>query len=88
MAFDPRLIDDIARRLAGAVPENVAALRRDLEQNFKGVLQSQLAKLDLVTREEFDVQSGVLRRTREKLAVLERRLAALEAPSTAEPTDE
>jgi BMFP domain-containing protein YqiC len=88
MAFDPRLIDDIARRLAGAVPENVAALRRDLEQNFKGVLQSQLAKLDLVTREEFDVQSGVLRRTREKLAVLERRLAALEAPSTAAPTDE
>jgi ubiquinone biosynthesis accessory factor UbiK len=88
MAFDPRLIDDIARRLAGAVPENVAALRRDLEQNFKGVLQSQLAKLDLVTREEFDVQSGVLRRTREKLAVLERRLAALEAPSAAEPTDE
>jgi BMFP domain-containing protein YqiC len=88
MAFDPRLIDDIARRLAGAVPENVAALRRDLEQNFKGVLQSQLAKLDLVTREEFDVQSGVLRRTREKLAVLERRLAALEAPSTATPTDE
>ena len=78
MAFDPRLIDDIARRLAGAVPENVAALRRDLEQNFKGVLQSQLAKLDLVTREEFDVQSAVLRRTREKLAVLERRLAALE----------
>ena len=88
MAFDPRLIDDLARRLAGAVPENLVALRRDLEQNFKGVLQSQLAKLDLVTREEFDVQSGVLRRTREKLVVLERRLAALEAPSTAEPTDE
>jgi BMFP domain-containing protein YqiC len=88
MAFDPRLIDDIARRLAGAVPENVAALRRDLEQNFKGVLQSQLAKLDLVTREEFDVQSGVLRRTREKLAVLERRLAALEAPPAAAAADE
>ena len=85
MAFDPRLIDDIARRLAGAVPENVAALRRDLEQNFKGVLQSQLAKLDLVTREEFDVQSGVLRRTREKLAVLEKRLAALEVPPDVAP---
>ncbi len=80
MAFDPRLIDDIARRLAGAVPENVAALGRDLEQNFKGVLQSQLAKLDLVTREEFDVQSAVLRRTRERLAVLEKRLSALEEP--------
>ncbi len=78
MAFDPRMIDDLARRLAGAVPESVIALRRDLEQNFKGVLQSQLARLDLVTREEFDVQAAVLKRTREKLAALEQRLAALE----------
>ena len=78
MAFDPRLIDDLARRLAGAVPESVMALRRDLEQNFKGVLQSQLAQLDLVTREEFDVQATVLKRTREKLAALEARLAQLE----------
>jgi ubiquinone biosynthesis accessory factor UbiK len=78
MAFDPRMIDDLARRLAGAVPEGVSALRRDLEQNFKGVLQSQLARLDLVTREEFDVQAAVLKRTREKLAAMEERLAALE----------
>ena len=78
MAFDPRLIDDLARRLAGSVPESVLALRRDLEQNFKGVLQSQLAQLDLVTREEFDVQATVLKRTREKLAALEGRLADLE----------
>ena len=78
MAFDPRLIDDLARRLAGSVPESVMALRRDLEQNFKGVLQSQLAQLDLVTREEFDVQTAVLKRTREKLAALEKRLADLE----------
>jgi hypothetical protein len=79
MAFDPRLIDDLARRLAGAVPENLAALRRDLETNFKGVLQAQLARLDLVTREEFDVQANVLKRTRAKLAALEKRLAELEA---------
>ena len=78
MPFDPRLIDDLARRLAGSVPESVMAIRRDLEQNFKGVLQSQLAQLDLVTREEFDVQATVLRRTREKLAALESRLAELE----------
>jgi BMFP domain-containing protein YqiC len=78
MPFDPRLIDDLARRLAGSVPESVMALRRDLEQNFKGVLQSQLAQLDLVTREEFDVQATVLRRTREKLATLEARLSELE----------
>lgn len=78
MAFDPRLIDDLARRLAGSVPESVAALRRDLEQNFKGVLSGGLARLDLVTREEFDVQAAVLKRTRAKLAALEKRLAELE----------
>jgi len=78
MAFDPRLIDDLARRLAGSVPESVLALRRDLEQNFKGVLSGGLAKLDLVTREEFDVQAAVLKRTRSKLAALEKRLAELE----------
>jgi BMFP domain-containing protein YqiC len=77
------MIDDLARRLAGAVPENVSALGRDLEQNFKGVLQSQLARLDLVTREEFDVQMNVLRRTREKLTALEQRLAELERGSSA-----
>ena len=79
MPFDPRLIDDLARRHAGSVPESVLALRRDLEQNFKGVLQSQLAQLDLVTREEFDVQATVLKRTREKLAALDQRLAELES---------
>ena len=79
MPFDSRLIDDLARRLAGSVPESVAALRRDLEQNFKGVLAGGLAKLDLVTREEFDVQAAVLKRTRAKLAALEKRLAELES---------
>ncbi len=78
MAFDPRLIDDLAQRLAGSLPESVVAMRRDLERNFKGVLQSRLAKLDLVTREEFDVQAAVLRRTREKLAELEKRLGEIE----------
>jgi BMFP domain-containing protein YqiC len=78
MPFDPRLIDDLARRLAGSVPESVAALRRDLEQNFKGVLAGGLAKLDLVTREEFDVQASVLKRTRARLAELEKRIAELE----------
>jgi BMFP domain-containing protein YqiC len=82
MAFDPRLIDDLARRLAGSVPESVLALRRDLEQNFKGVLQSRLAQLDLVTREEFDVQSDVLARARARVAELEARVAALEARIT------
>ena len=78
--MDPRSIDDLARRLASSVPEGLIAVRRDLEANFKAVLQSGLSKLDLVTRQEFDVQAGVLRRTREKLEALEARLAVLEKP--------
>lgn len=76
--MDPRFIDDLARRLAAAMPESLSAVGRDLESNFKAVLQSGLAKLDLVTRQEFDVQAGVLRRTREKLEALEKRLAEME----------
>lgn len=76
--MDPRTLDDLARRLSAAVPEGLTAVRRDLESNFKAVLQSGLSKLDLVTRQEFDVQAGVLRRTREKLEALEARLAQLE----------
>jgi BMFP domain-containing protein YqiC len=78
MTFDPKSLDDLARRLADAVPPGLAALKNDLEQNFKAVLQSGLAKLDLVTRQEFDIQSGVLRRSRERLEELETRIAALE----------
>jgi hypothetical protein len=76
--FDPRLFDDLARRLTDAMPPQFAALKADLEANFRAVLQSGLAKLDLVTRQDFDVQAGVLARTREKLEALEARLDALE----------
>ena len=78
MAFDPRSLDELARKLADAVPPGLTALKNDLEQNFKAVLQGGLAKLDLVTRQEFDIQTGVLRRSRERLEELEQRLAALE----------
>lgn len=78
MTFDPKSLDNLARRLADAVPPGLAALKNDLEQNFKAVLQSGLTKLDLVTRQEFDIQSGVLRRSRERLEELEARIAALE----------
>ncbi len=79
MAFDPNTLDDLARRLADAVPPGLTALKNDLEQNFKAVLQSGLARLDLVTRQEFDIQAGVLRRSRERLEQLEARIAALES---------
>jgi BMFP domain-containing protein YqiC len=77
--MDLRPLDDLAKKLAASVPEGLIHLRADLEKNFRSVLQSGLAKLDVVTRQEFDVQAGVLKRTREKLEALEARLAELEA---------
>ncbi len=76
--FDATNFDDLARRLADAVPESLRTMRRDLETNFKAVLQAQLSKLDLVSRQEFDVQAAVLARTRASLTVLEERLKELE----------
>ena len=72
-------IDDLARRLSGMVPPGLREGREELQQNFKSVLQSGLARLDLVTREEFDVQRAVLLRTREKLDDLRQQVDALEA---------
>lgn len=71
-------LDDLARQLAQSLPENLRALGGDLERNFRSLLHSGLERMDLVTREEFDVQSAVLERTREKLEALEARLAELE----------
>lgn len=78
VAFDPKSLEELARKLADAVPPGLTALRDDLERNFRAVLQGGLAKLDLVTRQEFDIQAAVLRRSRERLEELERRIAALE----------
>lgn len=85
--IDLNHIDDLARRLSGLVPPSMREGREELQQNFKAVLQSGLSRLDLVTREEFDVQRAVLLRTREKLdalqglvETLEARLAATDAP--------
>jgi len=72
-------LDDLARKLAEAVPESLRGMGRDLEANFKAVLQAQLTKLDLVTRTEFDVQAALLKRTQSALAAMEQRLKDLEA---------
>ena len=72
-------IDDLARRLSSLVPPGLRESREELQENFKSVLQAGLARLDLVTREEFDVQQAVLLRTREKLEALQAQVAQLEA---------
>lgn len=84
MALDPKILDDLAHRLADAVPPGLKELKTDLEHNFRAMLQSAFGKLDLVTREEFDVQAGVLSRTRSKLEELSQRLAELEAALAAQ----
>ena len=76
--IDPRLIDDLARRLGISLPEGLRSLREDLEQNFKATIQAALGRIDLVTREEFDLRTEMLERARTQLAELERRLEALE----------
>ena len=73
-----RSIEDLARKLAESVPDNLRAIREDLEEGFRSVLKNGLDKLDLVTREEFEVQEAVLAKTREKLEALEARLKELE----------
>lgn len=77
--IDLKAIDDLAHRLAGLLPPGLEDARADLEKNARAMLQSGLARLDLVTREEFEVQKAVLKRTREKLDALERQLDALDA---------
>jgi BMFP domain-containing protein YqiC len=76
--IDPRLIDDLARRLGGSLPESLRSLREDLEQNFKATLQSVLGRLDLVTRQEFDLRTEMLEKARARLAEVEKRLETLE----------
>ena len=70
--IDPKIIDDLSKRLADMAPSGVRQLQADLEKNFHALLQAAFAKMDLVTRQGFDVQQGVLARTRAKLETLEK----------------
>ena len=67
-------LDELARRISSLIPGDVKHMQDDIENNIRSLLQSSLAKMNLVTREEFDVQSAVLQRTREKLEQLEKQL--------------
>ncbi|MFM7627750.1 MAG: accessory factor UbiK family protein [Gammaproteobacteria bacterium] len=72
-------IEDLVRRLMESIPPGVRGLQQDLESNFRAVLRANLARLDLVARDEFPAQTRVLERTRARLEELERRIAELEA---------
>ena len=74
--MNDKLLSELSARLAAFAADNPA---RDLEKNFRGMLSAAFARMDLVTREEYDVQVQVLARAREKLAQLEARVRELEA---------
>jgi ubiquinone biosynthesis accessory factor UbiK len=76
--FDTKVIDDFASRLADVIPTGLHSLKEDFDKNSHAFLQTTLAKLDLVTREEFEVQKAVLAKTRSKLESLENRVSELE----------
>lgn len=79
--IDARIFDDISKTLGKLLPPGVSDLKEDFERNAKSAVQSALGNLDLVTREEFDVQTEVLRKTRQQLKELEARISQLE-PAT------
>ncbi len=81
--IDPKNIDELAQRITSLMPESATRFQAEIEKNLKAGLKGVLQKMDLVTREEYDVQTAILERSREKLAQLEQRVAELEVKLTA-----
>ncbi len=77
--FDPKKLEQIAKQIHDSMPQPVKELGSDVDQKVRQVIQGQLNKLDVVSREEFDVQTQVLLKTRAKLSELEKKIAELEA---------
>ena len=76
--LDTKFIDDLARQISASIPSGLKGMQQDVEKNIHTLLQGAFAKLDLVTREEFDTQTRVLLRTREKLEQLEKIVSSME----------
>ena len=77
--LDSSVFDRFSQHLANTVPQNLHLLKGDVERNLRVTLESMLREMNLVSRDEFDIQQAVLKRTREKLIALETRVTALEA---------
>ena len=76
--FDPKVLDDLAQKLANSLPSGLVNVQQDAEKTLRAGLESALSRLNLVSRDEFETQSAVLARSREKIDQLEKRLAELE----------
>lgn len=86
--FDPKQFDDIASKLFGALPTSLQNFEKEIQQKFKEILQATFTRMDLITREEFDVQCKVLARTREKLELLQEQVEELAAQKKAKAKKE
>lgn len=69
--FEPKQFEDLTKKLFAALPSNLQSFEKEIQHKFKTILQVAFSRLDLVTREEFDIQTKVLARTREKLELLQ-----------------
>lgn len=76
--MDSQFFDQLSKRISNLIPPGVQQLQGDVEKNVKALLQSAFKQLDFVTRDEFDAQTKVLNRTRERLQILEQKVADLE----------
>jgi ubiquinone biosynthesis accessory factor UbiK len=86
LMLDPKLLDDLSRQIGDGLPLGLRAFGDDLRRQIRASAEAALSRLDLVSREEFDIQVAVLQRTREHLAQLERAVSALEAALRTHPT--
>ncbi|MCP0913208.1 MULTISPECIES: ubiquinone biosynthesis accessory factor UbiK [Legionella] len=82
--FDPKQFEDLAKKLYSSLPSSLQNFENEIQQKFKEILQSAFTHMDLVTRDEFDVQTKVLARTREKLDALQQQVNTLLAKQTKE----
>ena len=76
--FDPKIFDDLSRKLVDGLPSGLQSLQGDVERNVKASLEAGLRQMNLVSRDEFEIQQAILMRTREKVDALEKRVAELE----------
>ncbi|MDO6461001.1 accessory factor UbiK family protein [Granulosicoccaceae sp. 1_MG-2023] len=77
--IDARIFDEMADKMAGFLPPGVSELRGDFERNAKAVMQSTLSKMDLVSREDYEVQTALLQKSMQRLKELEARVGELES---------
>lgn len=88
--LDPKQLDELARRFSESLPPGMREFQQEVEKNVRAAMQSAFARMDLITRDEFDAQAKTLARTRARLQELEKQVAviesALQSPGPGEPT--